>query len=132
MKIACYIATALFLLFSYFQINDVTQYQNHDNWFWILYYLATAALSFWLTRRHLPRPFLSGCVGFSLGAALFRMMDGVGNFDFSAPFRATAIPSHMNATTQAPNEIGGLLLVAAWLLFLTLRADRACHEAKSK
>lgn len=124
MKKTCYIATALLLFLAVLQVNDVTQYNNHDNWFWIIYYLFGAALTFWLTRRHVPIPLLSGFCGFSFGAALFRMMDGVGNFDFLTPFRATAIPSQMNATTQAPNEVGGLILVGVWFLFLSLRAKK--------
>lgn len=114
----------LFVLFAYWQLNDAEQYRNHDNWFWIVYYLAAAVMTLWHARVRLPLWLCSGMTGFSLGAALFRMQDEVGNFDFMTPFRATAVPSQMNASIQAPNETGGLLLVAAWFLFLALAVGR--------
>ena len=110
----------LFLLFTYWQINDASQYNNHDNWFWIILYVTASALTLVHSRWPLPRWALTSVVGFSIGGALFRMQDDVGNFDFGAIFRATAVPSQMNASTQAPNEIGGLLVVAAWFLFLAV------------
>lgn len=124
MKIACYIATLVFVIFASLQINDGTQYDNHDFWFWILIYLATALLSFWQARRHVARWAFAAMAGFAFGGALFRMQDKVGNFDFSMVFRATAIPSHMNASIQGPNEVGGLLVVAFWTAFLAWRGTR--------
>lgn len=118
MRTACYIATAIFLLFTYWQINDATQYGNHDNWFWLLIYGATAAVTFAHTRLPLPRWALAAGSGFALGSCLFRMQDAVGNFDWSSLLRATAVPSQMNATIQQPNESGGLLIVAVWLAIL--------------
>lgn len=118
MKTTCYIASALFLLFAYWQINDARQYGNHDNWFWLLIYCAVALASFLHARRPLPRWALTAGAGFALGSCLFRMQDPLGNFDWMTLFRATAIPSQMNASIQQPNESGGLLLVAAWMAFL--------------
>jgi hypothetical protein len=124
MKIASYIIAPLLLLFTYWQINDATQYNNHDNWFWIIYYAAAAAITFLNVVRPLPFSFFCGAIGFSLGACLFRLQDAVGNFDFAGIFRATAVPAQMNATTQQPNEAGGLLLVAVWLGVLAWNATR--------
>lgn len=122
MKIACYIFTAVFALFSYLQINDATQYGNHDNWFWLLLYATTAIVTFLHARRPLPFSLLTTGIGFSIGACLFRLQDAVGNFDFTGIFRATAIPAKMNATTQQPNESAGLLVVAIWLGILAWHA----------
>ncbi|GAA5496271.1 Transmembrane family 220, helix [Rubritalea squalenifaciens DSM 18772] len=130
MKYFFYTMTGLFLLFTYWQLNDATQYHNHDNWFWIVYYLCAAVLTFLEARKEQPTAVYTGMIGFSVGAALFRMQDGVGNFDFSTPLRATAIPSQMNATIQAPNETGGLLLVGAWFIFLAIRAAKRRKEAQ--
>ena len=120
MKIAK-IIVALFLLFMYFQFNDAAQYGNHDSWFWIFFYLAAALLTGAMLRWSPPLWLLPSVVGFCIGAALFRMQDQVGNFDFTAPFRATAIPSQMNATTQKPNEVDALILVGGWFVFLATR-----------
>ncbi len=122
MKITCYLFAALFALFSILQINDATQYGNHDSWFWLLIYAATALATFVHARRPLPFAGLTAGIGFSLGACLFRLQDGVGNFDFAGLFRATAVPAQMNAATQQPNEAAGLLLVAVWLTVLAWQA----------
>jgi len=122
MKIACYILAALFALFSILQINDATQYGNHDSWFWLLLYAATAIATVLHARRPLPFAALTAGIGFAIGACLFRLQDAVGNFDFTGLFRATALPAKMNATTQQPNEAAGLLLVAVWLGILAWQA----------
>ncbi|MGB0745183.1 MAG: transmembrane 220 family protein, partial [Opitutales bacterium] len=118
MKIACYILTAVFALFSALQFNDATQYGNHDNWFWLILYAVTAVASFIHARRPLPFAVLTAGVGFSVGACLFRLQDAVGNFDFAGIFRVAADPAKMNASTQQPNEAAGLLIVAIWLSIL--------------
>jgi len=114
-RIAKLILSPLWVIFAYFQLNDAAQYGNHDPWFWVLYYLATATLTALSLKWTFPNWLLPSAIGFSLGCALFRMQDAVGNFDFLAPFRATPIPSQMTKATQQPNEIGGLILVAIWL-----------------
>lgn len=124
MKITKIVVTLLFLLFMYFQFNDAAQYGNHDSWFWILFYLAAAGLTGASIKWTPPSWLLPAIVGFCVGAALFRIQDSVGNFDFTAPFRATAIPSQMNATTQAPNEVDALALVATWFGFLAWKEKK--------
>ena len=124
MRIACYILTVLFALFAFWQINDATQYGNHDNWFWLLLYAATAVISFLYARRPLPLALLTAGIGFSIGACLFRLQDAVGNFDLMGIFRATAIPEKMTVATQQPNEAGGLLVVALWLGILAWHSHR--------
>ena len=122
MKITCYLFAGLFALFSLLQINDATQYGNHDNWFWLLLYAATALLTFRHTRHPVPFAALTAGIGFALGACLFRLQDAVGNFDFTGIFRAAADPAKMSAATQQPNEAAGLLLVAIWLGVLAWQA----------
>jgi len=114
MKIAKIIVALLFLLFMYFQFNDAAQYGNHDAWFWIFFYLAAAVLTGLTVKWTPPSWLLPAIVGFCLGSAIFRMQDQVGNFDISALWRATAIPSQMNKTTQKPNEVDALILVGLW------------------
>ncbi len=109
---------AFFILVTYWQFNDAEQYGNHDFIFWVIFYLATSGITIITIFRKLPSWLLPTALGFCLGATLFRIQDGVGNFDTSAIFRAEAVPAKMNATTQMPNEAGGLLLVATWFIIL--------------
>ena len=124
MKTTCWIIASLWILFAYFQVNDAIQYQNHDHWFWILYYLMAAGITFWAATRKVPTAVMTGLIGFSFGAALFRLQDQAGNFDFGAPFRATAIPEKMTTATQIPNEVGGLIVVGLWLTGLMVWQSR--------
>ncbi|MBK1835176.1 hypothetical protein [Roseibacillus ishigakijimensis] len=114
MKIAKIIVSLVLVYFMTLQFNDAQQYGNHDAWFWIFFYLAAALLTAAMVKWQQPPWLLPGIIGFCLGSALFRMQDEVGNFDFTAPFRATAIPSQMNKATQQPNEIDALLVVGIW------------------
>ncbi len=124
MKIAKITLGSLFLLAMYWQFNDAAQYGNHDAWFWIFFYLAAAVLSFTLIQWQPPSWLLPGIVGFCLGSAVFRMQDEVGNFDISALWRATAVPSQMNKTTQKPNEVDALILVGGWFLVVAIAEKR--------
>lgn len=114
MKITKIIVGLVFLYFMTLQFNDAAQYGNHDAWFWIFFYLAAAVLTGALIKWKQPNWLLPAIVGFCIGSALFRMQDEVGNFDFSAPFRATPVLSQMNKTTQKPNEVDALLVVGLW------------------
>lgn len=125
MKIAKIIVGLTFLFFMTLQFNDAAQYGNHDSWFWIFFYLAASVLTFLLLKWKAPTWLLPAIVGFCIGSALFRMQDQVGNFDFTAPFRATAIPQQMNATTQKPNEVDALLIVGIWFGFLSWKTRTA-------
>lgn len=120
MKIAKIIIGLFFLLAMYWQFNDASQYGNHDAWFWIFFYLAASLLTFSLLKWTSPSWLLPSIVGFCLGSALFRMQDEVGNFDIGSVFRATAIPSQMNKTTQKPNEVDALFLVGGWFFIVAL------------
>ncbi|MDP0491485.1 MAG: transmembrane 220 family protein [Verrucomicrobiota bacterium JB023] len=124
MKYVKIVASLLFLLFAYFQLNDAQQYGNDDPWFWVVFYLVTAGLTAASLKWKLPAWSYPLMIGFCLGAAIFRMQDEVGNFDFSAPLRATAIPAQMNQSIQKPNEVGGLLLVGAWTAVLAATARK--------
>lgn len=124
MKIAKITVGLLFLLFMYFQFNDAQQYGNHDAWFWIFFYLGAAALTGAMIKWKPPGWLLPSIVGFCLGSALFRMQDEVGNFDISSIWRATAVPSQMNKTTQKPNEVDALLLVGGWFFVVAVLEKR--------
>lgn len=130
MKIAKIIVGLTFLFFMVLQFNDAAQYGNHDSWFWIFFYLAASLLTFTLIRWTAPTWLLPSLVGFCVGSALFRMQDQVGNFDFTAPFRATAIPHQMNPTTQKPNEVDALLIVGLWFGVLAWKTTSLAKAPK--
>lgn len=117
MKIACGIATVLFLASAAVQINDFTQYQNADWWSWMLFYVGTAALSFcvgWGYTKSLP--LVTGFGGFALGSFIFRMQDEFGNFQFEK-FGGNWFRDEKDMIQQT-NEAGGLFIVAVWLFIL--------------
>jgi Tfp pilus assembly protein PilV len=129
MKIAKIVLGLLFLLAMYWQFNDAAQYGNHDAWFWIFFYLTASLLTFALVKWKPPSWLLPGIIGFCLGSAIFRMQDEVGNFDISSIWRATAVPSQMNKTTQKPNEVDALFLVGGWFLVVMMRERHKNRKA---
>ncbi|MDQ8191082.1 transmembrane 220 family protein [Roseibacillus persicicus] len=131
MKIAKIIVGLIFLYFMTLQFNDAAQYGNHDSWFWIFFYLAAAVLTGAMIKWKQPTWLLPTIVGFCIGSALFRMQDEVGNFDFTAPFRATPIPSQMNKTTQKPNEVDALLVVGLWFGIVAVLERKKNYSGKS-
>ncbi len=118
MGTACLVATGLFSLFAYWQLNDLEQYGTQLWLGWFLLYGATAAVSLVSARRLLRWSSYAGGTVAVLAAAAIRV---------------TAIewdqPIFSNETNPAGNETGGLLIVAAWLALLAQRAWRATGEA---
>ena len=119
MKISCGVATLLFLLFAALQFNDATQYKNADFWSWVLFYVATAVLSFavgWKLCKSLP--LVTGFGGFALGSFIFRMQDEYGNFQFEKFAGRGWFRDETNEMVQQTNEAGGLFIVALWVFIL--------------
>ena len=106
-KVACFVAGVLFLLFAYWQVNDLGQYGTTLWPGWVMLYGFTALLSFWTVRRDAPRwvyaALTVGCV-------------------VNAVYRFTAIQWEgrilYNENNPAGNETGGLIIVALWAGFL--------------
>jgi len=117
MRIACVLATAVFSLFTYWQLNDYEQYGTQLWWCWVLAYGAVALASAWSVWRYLPtRVYLVGGAAAAIAAAV----------------RVTAIDWSgrilYNETNPAGNETGGLLIVALWLGILAWRAAVASRS----
>lgn len=110
MRLACLCATALFSLFSYWQLNDLEQYGNSLWLGWVLLYAATAGLSLISAYRLLPLSLYWSAAGLAAVGALLRI--SAIEFDVSIIH---------NPSNPAGNEAGGLLVVSAWLFFLGLR-----------
>ncbi|MDB9741674.1 transmembrane 220 family protein [Akkermansiaceae bacterium] len=136
MKISCIVATVIFAVFAYFQVNDATQYLNGDFWSWILFYLGTATVSLLVGIEICKSlPLLTGFAGFALGSFLFRMQDEHGNFQFeNFTGRDWFADQETGVMKQQTNEAGGLLIVAVWLFILAYmvwRKYKATYKQKA-
>lgn len=120
MKITCITLGTIFLIFTYLQHNDATQYKNGDWWSWVIIYLGTAALSFTRAFRPVSNSLLWAAMGFALGGFVFRMQDEFGNFAFEKFAGRWLYDSTGTEMVQQTNEAGGLFIVALWLGILAL------------
>ena len=109
-QIACYLATAVFCVFSYLQLNDLDQYGTQLWYGWVLVYAATALVALISALRVLPRPLYIGSAGCALLAAAIRST----SIDWDAGIL-------YNEANPAGNETFGLLIVGLWFTFLALR-----------
>lgn len=119
MEIACYLAAAVFALFSYWQFNDLEQYGTTLWPLWVLAYGGVAIVSLVSARRALPRAL------YGAGALVAFV---------AAAIRSTDIEWHAeifyNEQNPAGNETGGLLIVAVWLGWLALRVGGSAMRAE--
>lgn len=111
MQVACYLAAAIFSLFTYWQFNDLEQYGTQFWYAWVLAYGATALVALLSARRDLPRPLYIGSAACAFVAAAIRFT----SIDWNAKI-------FYNETNPAGNETGGLMIVSFWFAFLALRS----------
>ena len=114
MQIACYLAAALFSLFSYLQFNDLEQYGTQFWYGWVLAYGATALIALLSAHRVLPRSLYIASTACAFVAAAIRST--------SIDWKAGIL---YNEANPAGNETGGLLFVGLWFAFLALRRRAA-------
>lgn len=110
MRIACYAATAVFGLFTYWQFNDLEEYGTELWYLWVLAYGAVALVSLISAQRPLPRTLYLTGAAVALIAALIRMT--------AIEWDSTIL---YNEANPAGNETGGLMVVAIWLALLAWR-----------
>lgn len=116
-KYLLFSATAIFLLFAYWQFNDLEQY-NTSLWYgWVVPYAVTALLSLGAAFRPLPRAVYLVLAIFATIGALIRA--SAINWDASVLY---------NETNPAGNEAGGLLVVGLWLFYLALTSMRSFNS----
>jgi hypothetical protein len=109
-QVACYLAAAIFSLFTYWQFNDLEQYGTQFWYAWVLAYGATALVALLSARRDLPRPLYIGSAACAFVAAVIRFT----SIDWNGKI-------FYNETNPAGNETGGLMIVSFWFAFLALR-----------
>jgi hypothetical protein len=110
MQITCYLAAAVFSLFTYWQFNDLEQYGTRFWYGWVVAYGATALIAAVSARRAFPRVLYLGCAALAFVATAIR----VRSIDWSGTI-------FYNEANPAGNETGGLLIVGLWFTFLAIK-----------
>lgn len=110
MKITCLVAATLFILFTYWQLNDVTQYHTERTiaFLWVSSYASIALLSAICAFKKLPQKIFLIAATIPLIIAAFRFTYIDWNYDNVL----------YNPNNPAANETGGLLIIALWLISL--------------
>lgn len=107
MRYICPIMAALFVLCTYWQFNDLSQY-NTELWYaWVIAYALCVIVSLicWWTK--FPRWILWLGSAVAAGVAVVRSLD--------IEWQKTVL---FNDGNPSGNETGGLLIIAGWLGFL--------------
>ena len=110
----------LFVLFAYLQLNDLSQYGNHDAWIWTIMYAAAAVLSAASAFKTLPGSVVTTWAGFCAGSLLFRLQDDQGNLHLDRLHPANYWDATGQTMIQNSNESGGLVILLVWAIVLCL------------
>lgn len=108
----------LFLVFAALQINDATQYGNHDAWIWIGIYVVMSAICALLFLRKRTGDVVPAWVGFTWGCWLFKIQDEHGNLHFDWLVLNNYWTPDSAQMVQRVNESGGLFILACCALSL--------------
>ncbi|EWH08458.1 hypothetical protein DS2_17362 [Catenovulum agarivorans DS-2] len=114
----------VFVVFAYLQLNDLTQYGNHDAWIWTSMYLSAAALSCVSAFKKLPQSLITTWAGFCAGALLFRLQDDQGTLHLSRLHPANYWDASGQTMIQNSNESGGLVILLVWAIILVFVARK--------
>lgn len=120
MKWIKYLMALIFVVFAYLQLNDLSQYGNHDAWIWILMYLVAAGLSAASTFKTLPLSAFTTWVGFCAGSLLFRLQDDQGNLHIDRLNPSNYWDATGQTMIQNSNESGGLVILLVWAIVLCI------------
>ncbi len=110
MRCVCLIMVAVFIQFTYWQFNDLTQY-NTELWYcWVIAYALCCAISLVSFWKALPRKLYLAIsvVGLVAGLIRFNSIE----WDHKILY---------NPDNPAGNETGGLLIIAIWFGLLAWR-----------
>lgn len=119
MRKTCLVMAVLFSLFTYWQFNDLEQYDTEWWQGWVLAYALCAIVSLVSFWKMLPRwCYVSACV-LALGAAVYRSL--------SIEWEKTVL---YNESNPSGNESGGLLIIGLWMGVLAWRC-RTDQKAES-
>jgi len=121
MKVVCLIFSLLFACFSYWQLNDMTEYQSGKlpTILWVLGYAATAMISFLCIFRQLPTKFFALLILLTATLAAFRFPQ--------IPWESGKNPL-FHPDNPAANETGGFLVLCSWFIALLFFAPKHSHR----
>lgn len=121
MRYACLIMAAVFVLFTYWQFNDLKQYQTQLWQGWVVTYglcVLVSLISYW---RALPRWFYLSVAIITLSVAIY--------WSLGIEWEKTVL---YNKDNPSGNESGGLLVIAIWFGVLAWKhASLGCSCKKS-
>lgn len=104
MRYLCLIMTAVFALFTYWQFNDLKQYETELWYGWVAAYGLCALISLASYFKRLPVIVYISVVAVSLAAAVVRVQAVEWSHEIL-----------YNPNNPSGNETGGLLVVALWM-----------------
>ena len=120
MRYACLVMGLLFVMFTYWQFNDLEQYDTEWWQGWVLTYSLCVVVSLLSVFKVLPRWFYWGTAVVALIVA--------GCWSLGIEWEKTVL---YNETNPSGNESGGLLIIAAWFGVLAWRhASLGCSRCK--
>lgn len=101
-------------MFAYLQLNDATQYDNHDAWIWIALYGTASLANIYALKSNIPVNLHYLWTGFLAGSLLFRMQDDHGNLHLDWLNPAKYWGPDGSQMVQQTNESGGLVILLIW------------------
>ena len=104
MRYLCLLMAIVFVQFTYWQLNDLTQYNTELWYLWVATYGVCCLLSLASWWVALPRVLYAMISGVALIAAVIRLQSI--EWDHTILF---------NPNNPAGNETGGLLVIAVWM-----------------
>ena len=120
------VGVIMFTLFAALQVNDATQYGNHDAWIWIVLYGTAATINLFALLRQVSLSYLYVWFGFCAGGLLFRIQDDAGNLRLNW-LNPSQYLDNSGAMVQQTNESGGLVILLLWVLIHIWAARRAAQ-----
>lgn len=121
MRYVCLIMAAVFVLFTYWQFNDLTQYKTELWHGWVVAYALSCVISLVSYKYALPRMIYFGVAVTALVSGLIRFQ--AIDWDHKILY---------NPDNPSGNETGGLLILAIWFGVLAWRHASLGSSPKTK
>ena len=121
MRCACLVMGILFVLFTYWQFNDLEQYDTEWWQGWVLTYALCSIISLVTWAKALPRWFYFSISMVALGVAVY--------WSLGIEWHKTVL---YNETNPSGNESGGLIIIGVWFAVLAWQQKAVgCGSNKS-
>lgn len=104
MRYVCILMGLMFCLFTYWQLNDLNQYETERWYLWVVAYAICAVVSLASYFKRLPLAVYAAIGAAALVAAIIRVQ--------SIEWENTIL---YNKNNPSGNETGGLLIIVIWM-----------------